>query len=151
MDFLVEYWHWIVFGLLLIAMELMLFPGSFFLWVGITAIFVGFISYLIPLSLGLQLLIFSPLAILVTWYGKVTLKKSTESDAPLLNRRSDQLIGMTIVLSNPIVNGSGQTRVGDSVWQVRGPDLEAGNLVVIRRVDGSILIVDPVIEDSVPS
>jgi membrane protein implicated in regulation of membrane protease activity len=135
------YWHWIITGLILIGIELLVLPGAFFLWIGISAIIVGGITFLIPLSLISQLLIFSPLALIITWAGKSYMKNSSPSDSPLLNRRGDQLIGTTLVLTNPIVDGHAQIIMGDSVWKVRGPDLPAGHHVIIKSIDGNTLIV----------
>ncbi len=134
------YWHWLVAGLVLIGLELA-FPGAFFLWVGLAALIVGGISWLLPLSLVVQLLIFSPLALFITWVGKSYLKKNLFSEAPLLNRRSEQLIGKILVLTNPIINGQAQARLGDSVWAVSGPDLPAGSRVIIKSVEGNTLVV----------
>lgn len=142
MDIVVEYWHWILGGLTLIGVELLLFPGSFFLWIGLTAILIGLLTFAFPLSLGMQLLIFSPLALAITWYGKSLIKKNMTSDAPLLNRRADQLIGLTFVLSAPIKDGIAQAKVGDSVWQVNGPDLPKGTKVIVTEIQGNTLIVE---------
>lgn len=135
------YWYWIIAGLLLIGIDILILPGSFFLWVGLSAIIVGGVTFFIPLSFGGQLLIFSPLALIITWAGKSYVKKSIHSDAPFLNRRSDQLIGASLVLTRPIVAGHAQISMGDSVWNVRGPDLPAGHSVIIKAVEGNTLIV----------
>ncbi len=135
------YWHWVVAGLALIAIELLAFPGGFFLWVGLCAIIVGGITWVIPLSLAGQLLIFSPLALIITWAGKSYMKKNPHTDAPLLNRRSDQLIGKVLVLDKAIEDGQAQITMGDSVWRVRGPDLPAGCHVIIQSVEGNTLMV----------
>jgi membrane protein implicated in regulation of membrane protease activity len=135
------YWHWLVFGLFLIGLELLVLPGAFFLWVGLAALTVGGIALIFPLSLIAGLLIFSPLALLITWAGKSYVKNNLASDAPLLNRRSEQMVGSTIILDKAIINGQAQVTVGDSVWNVRGADLPAGSHVVVKSVEGNTLMV----------
>lgn len=135
------YWHWIIAGLFLIGIDILILPGSFLLWIGLSALIVGAVTLFIPLSLGGQLLIFSPLALIITWAGKSYVKKNIHSDAPLLNRRSEQLIGTALVLKHPIVDGYAQISMGDSVWNVRGPDLPAGHPVIIKAVEGNTLVV----------
>jgi inner membrane protein len=35
-------------------------------------------------------------------------------------------------------------RIGDTVWQVRGPDAPAGSRVKVTDADGAVLTVEPV-------
>ncbi|TIU25428.1 MAG: NfeD family protein, partial [Mesorhizobium sp.] len=46
-----------------------------------------------------------------------------------LNRRGAQMVGRTATLSEPIQNGRGRIRLGDTLWRVSGPDLPAGTQV----------------------
>jgi membrane protein implicated in regulation of membrane protease activity len=41
-----------------------------------------------------------------------------------------------------IENGAGRVRVGDGVWNARGPDAPAGASVVIVAADGTCLTVE---------
>ena len=54
-------WNWLVFGLLLMGLELML-PGVFLFWVGLAALLVGLLSFVIAPSWQLQLLMFAVFA-----------------------------------------------------------------------------------------
>lgn len=134
------HWYWIVGGFLLIGAE-MLLPGVFFLWLGLTALIVGGLSFVFPLSVSMQFLLFAVLAPIVTFYGKRYFRFHVHSDAPLLNERSKQMIGKVLVLSHPILNGRAQVIVGDSVWTVEGPNLPQGTSVVIVSVEGNVLVV----------
>jgi hypothetical protein len=63
---------------------------------------------------------------------------------PLLNDRAARLIGETVELTGPIVNGRGRARVGDGEWNVRGPDAPAGTcLRVIGIEDGALVVRQP--------
>jgi membrane protein implicated in regulation of membrane protease activity len=44
------------------------------------------------------------------------------------------MIGRTATLAEPISNGRGRIRLGDTLWRVSGPDLPAGAQV---RVTGA--------------
>jgi membrane protein implicated in regulation of membrane protease activity len=59
-------------------------------------------------------------------------RNEVESDEPLLNNRVAQLVGQTATLEQPITNGVGHVRLGDTLWRVKGPDLPAGTQVRIR-------------------
>jgi membrane protein implicated in regulation of membrane protease activity len=60
-----------------------------------------------------------------------------------LNQRAARLVGSTYLLVEPIVDGSGRIKVGDSTWGVSGPDTPAGTRVRVVGADGSILRVEP--------
>ena len=66
------------------------------------------------------------------------------TDEPELNRRGQQLVGRVVVLAEPMRHGRGIVRVGDSVWQAQGPDMEAGAKARVVRVDGTLLVVEAV-------
>ena len=49
-----------------------------------------------------------------------------KSERPLLNERAVQHIGQCYDLVDPIVNGRGSAKIGDSIWRVEGPELPKG-------------------------
>jgi membrane protein implicated in regulation of membrane protease activity len=65
------------------------------------------------------------------------------SDQPLLNRKSEQLIGKVLPLHQAIVNGQGRVKLGDALWTVDGPDLPAGTQVRVIGATSMILKVEP--------
>jgi membrane protein implicated in regulation of membrane protease activity len=66
----------------------------------------------------------------------------TLTDHPALNRRAQQYVGRRFTLDEPIVNGYGKLRVGDSVWSVSGSDLPAGTQVTVTGTSGVVLLVE---------
>src|SRR5262249_60004346 len=68
------------------------------------------------------------------------------SDQPLLNRRSEQQIGKVATLTEPIKDGQGRVRIGDTIWRVTGPDLPAGAQVRVTAATaaGLELVVEAV-------
>ena len=142
----VLYWHWwvLAFGFLILEM---LTPGFFFMWLAVAGGITGLIVLLLPtLSINIQILLFAIFAILAVsaWriYGK---KFPTESDQPLLNKRSAQYVGRIFLVSEPIVNGQGKIKVEDSLWKVIGEDCAANTRVKVTGIRGTALEVEKVI------
>ena len=69
------------------------------------------------------------------------------SEQPNLNRRGAQYVGRQFALVEPISNGRGRIRLGDSSWTVTGPDLPAGQTVEVVGADGAVLQVRPISAD----
>jgi membrane protein implicated in regulation of membrane protease activity len=136
-------WVWIIGGMLLLGLEILV-AGTFFLWFGISAMVVGVIALLTDITWQLQLGIFAVLAIVLLVVGRGFFKNRRPS-APdvVVNERATQLIGSTYVLTQPIINGSGRIRVGDSTWLVTGRDMPSGTRVRVVSADGSTLHVEP--------
>jgi len=139
---MLQYWHWVIAGLVMIAFEVMV-PGAFFLWLGIAALVLGGTVFVFPFtSVAVQFLLFGVVAVISTIVGRKVIRKVSNGVAPsLLNRRGQQFIGEILVLDVPIVNGHAHVTVADSKWRVKGPDLPAGTVVKVVGVDGNVLIV----------
>lgn len=139
------FWHWWIIGLCLLIIELFV-PGAFFLWIGVSAFVTGLIAWVLPLSIEVQLILFSALSIvsIVCWklYQKKHVSGPSEEIYPILNQRSSQYVGRTFTLESPIMDGQGRVRVEDTIWKVQGPDLPAGSKVTVIQVQGVILIVE---------
>ncbi|MEW5974027.1 MAG: NfeD family protein [Pseudomonadota bacterium] len=142
-------WHWLALGLALMVLE-MLAPSTYFLWMGVAAIGVGGLLWLMPgLSPDVQLILFALLSILAIVLGRRYVKKHPiETDRPTLNVRGAQAVGRILTLESPILNGVGRARMDDTLWRVLGPDLPAGARVEVIGVEGTALRVRPVGEDS---
>jgi hypothetical protein len=69
------------------------------------------------------------------------------TDEAALNRRGDSYVGEVVTLAEPIVDGRGKVRVGDTVWLARGPDLAAGRRVRVVAARGTQLEVEPAPDD----
>lgn len=131
-------WNWMVLGFVLLVMELIT-PGAFMLWIGIAALIIGALSLAIwdaaVWTWQVQVLAFLVLSVISAIIGKtLASSRRTLSDQPLLNRRGQQLIGRMATLAEPIKDGRGRIKLGDTLWRVSGPDLPAGTQV---RVTGA--------------
>ena len=139
-----QFWHWWILAALFAAIEI-LAPGVFFIWLGAAAALTGISAFFIP-GMGWQIeaLIFAVLAVASVVFWRIYIKNNRSKDDPAatLNRRGEQMIGRTAVLSEPIQNGRGKARIDDTVWRVEGSDLPAGTQIKVVGVNGAILKVE---------
>jgi inner membrane protein len=135
-------WNWLIFGFILMALEL-LAPGVFLFWLGLAALLVGLLSFVINPSWQTQLLMFAVFAIAAVplWRRFAFSSRSASASNPFLNKRTDALVGREFTLEKPIVGGSGTVRIDDTIWRVAGPDAPAGSRVKIVSADGASLTV----------
>ncbi len=139
----IESWQWWTAGLILLIIEL-LAPATFFLWFGIAAFVVGCLSWMFPdMSWQLECMLFAIFSITsLVGYRMYLTRNPIKTDAPTLNRRGEQYVGQTYTLADPIINGYGKVKIGDSIWKVKGEDAEQGQRVKVTAVDGIILQVE---------
>ena len=138
------YWYWMIVAVVLGAAEIIV-PGVFLIWVAAAAAITAVVTLIGGPPVALQFTIFAGLALVATWGGrKWYVARPVPSADPLLNDRAARLIGETVELTGPIVNGRGRARVGDGEWNVRGPDAPAGTcLRVIGIEDGALVVRQP--------
>ena len=69
MDFELQYWHWLVFGMLLVAGEIFV-PSFTILWFGLGALLVGLLTLLMDLNFPAQILIWTISSVFFTvlWF-----------------------------------------------------------------------------------
>jgi membrane protein implicated in regulation of membrane protease activity len=135
-------WNWLIFGVILMALELMA-PGVFLFWLGLAALLVGLVSFAFTPSWQVQILMFAVFAAAAVpvWRRLSRSSGTANSDSPFLNRRADALVGRVFTLEKPIVDGAGTVRIDDTVWRVAGPDAPAGSRIRIVQADGASLTV----------
>ncbi len=136
-------WGWFVLAAVLMGLEVLL-PGAFMVWLGLAAAATGILSFFMPLGWPLALLVFAVLGVVFAWVGRHFAHRADAGDKeqPFLNRRADALVGQSFTLSEPIVNGEGRIRIGDTIWHLRGPDMDAGTRIKVVRIDGGKLVVE---------
>jgi membrane protein implicated in regulation of membrane protease activity len=144
MESLIDNYGWWLLALVLIGSE-MVAPGYFLLWIGIAAALMGILTFALPsLPVLAQAVVFALLSIgtcLVYWKF-IRPHAEQRDDQPLLNRRAAQLVGQRFVLSEPIVNGRGKVRVGDTLWPAQGLDAPTGARVKVTGTHGTVLLVE---------
>ncbi|WP_070968669.1 NfeD family protein [Vibrio sonorensis] len=136
-----NYWHWLAFGLALLAVELLGVAG-YFLWLGISALAIGLLMLIMPIGWQLQWLSFASFSLMTTWLWwrkqhKIDIKSD---DARTLNQKQKQLVGQVIRLEEDIQAGKNRIKVGDTTWAAMSEqDISKGENVEIVRLDGIIL------------
>lgn len=141
-DGIEAHWFWLGLGLLLAIGE-MTIPGVFLIWMALAALITGFVSWLVPLGLPWQVLLFSVLSLVSVFAGRNYLRSNpVEPVDPKMNHRGAQAVGETVVVSQVIEAGSGKVRLGDSEWLAKGPDAEPGTRMRVTAADGSTLMVE---------
>ena len=136
------HWIWFAIGLLLAAAE-MAIPGVFLIWMAGAALITGAVTWLVPIGLPLQIVIFAVLAIVAVFSGRRYLRAHpVEAADPKMNDRGARAVGETVVVTHAIDGGNGRVRLGDSEWLAKGPDAEPGSRMRVAGHDGAVLIVE---------
>jgi inner membrane protein len=141
-------WNWIILGCILLALEIVV-PGVYLLWIGVAALLTGTLSFQLAdvaiWTWQAQTVFFLVLSIATALIGRRIFSGDAEvTDEPLLNRREQQMIGNLATLEEAIRDGRGFVRIGDTLWQVTGPDLPAGTRIRVIGATGGTLAVEPV-------
>ncbi len=135
-------WNWFILAALFLLLEV-LAPGTFMLWLGLSAILVGAISLAVIWSWQTQVIAFAVFAVAsIPAWRYFARKVEKPADRPFLNRRSEGYVGREFTLDKPIVGGVGTIHIDDTVWRVKGPDCPAGSRVRIARAEGADLLVE---------
>src|SRR6201992_3647080 len=115
-------WNWLVVGIILMALEIAV-PGVFLFWLGLAALLVGLLSFVIHPSWEIQLLMFAVFAISAVplWRRLARSHTAASKSNPFLNKRTDALGGRVCTLEKPIIDGAGTVRIDDNVLRVGGP------------------------------
>lgn len=136
-------WGWLTAAAVLLIAEIMV-PGIFLLWLGIAALIVGLVSFVIDWGWQLQWVAFALISIAAIPLWRRLAQAGETSDQPFLNRRVEAMVGRVFTLERPIVGGAGTIAVDDTIWRVTGSDAPAGSRIRITRVDGATIHVEPV-------
>jgi membrane protein implicated in regulation of membrane protease activity len=144
-----HYWHWLVFGMLLIIAELFI-PSFTIFWFGLGALAVGALLWLAP-SLGLtaQLLLWAVFSSLLTAFWFLFMKPRMQ-DKTRAGMSREALLGETgQVIREPDGERRGTVRfskplLGSDEWSfICDEPVRVGDRVQIRDVSGNTLIVAP--------
>jgi inner membrane protein len=140
----IVFWYWWVLSVGFLALEIIV-TGFFFLWLAVAAFIVGLEYLLLPAtSFDVQLFLFSVLAVssILGWRHYARTREVEKTDHPFLNKRGAQYIGRTFNLVEPIENGHGKIKVGDSLWLVQGEDCPLGTKVKVTALKGTVFEVE---------
>ena len=137
------WWHWIVLGIFLLTMEI--FTGTFMLLgLGISAIIVGVVDIIYPISTEIEVIVWMILSLLsiAIWFKYM---KDTRVETSGQSNYSLDTLG--IVEKEIPINGRGIIRfdtpiLGNSIWQGTSKEhLEKGCRIKIVAVKGQLIEV----------
>lgn len=136
------YGWWLIVAVVLAIAET-LAPGVFLIWIAIAAAITGVASFLLPIDVAQQLILFAAASLVSGYAGRSWyLANPVDTDDDKLNDRVARLIGDEVVVVVPIVDGRGRVKVADGVWPARGPDSSIGARVRIVGADEGCLLVE---------
>jgi membrane protein implicated in regulation of membrane protease activity len=147
-DLHIAYWHWLVFGMLLIIAELFV-PSFTIVWFGLAAVAVSGIMLVFPaVSLTWQLFIWAIASCAMT-YGWFRYVKPRMVDRTQAGISREALIGQTAQVIKPPVDGrDGILRfsvpmLGSDEWPFFCSETVAtGDRVAVIEISGNTLIVN---------
>ena len=138
-----DWWIWIVLGLVLLLGE-MVTPGGFYiLFFGVGAIIVGILAgFNVAGPLWFQVIVFSSLSLITFWLFRQRLLQSTRRDA---QDQIDTLIGETAVVMEEIPSrGIGKAEMRGTSWSAHNigeKSLARGQRCKVERVEGLTIYV----------
>lgn len=140
------WWHWFVFGLFLVLIELAAAGGFYVIFFGCAAILVGLLASVGAAgSVGVQILLFSVLSVvsLALFRSRLVHRFQREPQAPPV----DQLVGeVGLVLEDLVPGAVGRVELRGTGWSARtsaGSTLVRGTRCRVTGVDGLTLSVEP--------
>lgn len=144
---MIEPWHWLVLGFVLLIVE-MFVPTFASLWFGAAAIIVAALTWLLPIGLSVQIVIWLVLSavFLVVWFKFV---KPLSVDRTKAGLGGSVIVGETgMIVLQPQPDRAGVVRfsvpiVGAAEWmcRTRGEVVAVGDRVVVTDIVGNELIV----------
>jgi inner membrane protein len=138
------HWFWLTLGVLLAAAEIVA-PGFFLIWLACAAIVTGLVAWVLPISSAVQVGMFAVLSVAAVYGARRWLAQNPIiSDDPLLNDKGGRMVGEIATVVEPIANGNGRVKIGDSVWNAKGPDAAPGTQMRVTGVSGTAVSVESV-------
>jgi inner membrane protein len=138
-----EWWIWILLGLLLLLAELLTPGGFYIIFFGIGAVVVGVLAGLNAAGpLWFQFILFSILSVLTLWLFREKLLQLTQGER---RKNVDSLVGETAVATEEIhLNAVGKAELRGTSWNARNigdRPLTRGQRCIVERVEGLTIFV----------
>lgn len=148
MEFDLAYWHWLVFGIVLVVAEIFV-SGFTILWFGLGAIVVGLVKAAAPelsFSLELSIWLLSSCLFTLLWFKYFKPRMVDRTTAGIAR---EAVIGETgHVIRKPIDEQRGMVRfatplLGSDEWEfLCGQPVDVGDRVFVTEVSGNTLVVN---------
>ena len=141
----IVWWHWLVLGLLLIALELAASGGFYVIFFGIAAVVISLMAALgADLPVWVELLLFSVLSVGSLLFFRSPLMRWMNINGTGVD--VDSLVGEAAIVQQEMApNAIGRVELRGSSWSARNSGatlLTAGRRCIVVRVDRLMLIVE---------
>lgn len=143
------YWHWLVFGMVLMMLELIV-PSFTILWFGLGGLVVGLTLLIlaeIPFTWQVLIWVASSVGFTIIWFK---ILKPRMKDQTMAGISREAVLGETaMVISKPEGQKRGQLRfavpvLGSETWEyLCEKQVDVGDRVVVQEVSGNTMIVRP--------
>lgn len=157
MEFKLLYWHWLVFGMLLMLLELVV-PSFTIFWFGLGGLVVGLLLLLFTgMSVTLQIFLWvvASTGFAVFWF-KVLKPRMTDRTTAGISREA--VLGETaMVVRVPEGERRGELRfavpvLGSETWSfICTDEVQVGDRVVVKDVSGNTMVVQAMTHTSAGS
>ena len=147
MEFELAYWHWLVFGIALVIVEVFL-PSFTVLWFGLGAVVVGIVKAAAPglgLTAELAIWIASSCLFTILWFRYFKPRMVDKTTAGIAREAVIGEVGQ--VIRQPVNDVRGAVRfttpvLGNDEWEfICEQNVEVGDRVYIREISGNTLVV----------
>src|SRR5262245_32717092 len=140
------WWHWIVVGLILVALEMAASGGFYVIFFGIAAIAIGALNVLnIAGPLWFQILLFSVISVASMLFFRRPLLRWMNLDGP--GQDVDSLVGQTAIPLEDIAPGAvGRAELRGTTWTARNrapESLHKGQRCTVIGVDRLMIFLEP--------
>ena len=138
-----DWWLWILLGLLLFLAELTTPGGFYILFFGIGAVIVGIlVGFKTPLPAWFQFILFSAISVLCLWLFREKLLQLTRGR---ISENVESLVGeVAVPLGRHLVNSVGKAEMHGTSWTTRNigdKPLARGQRCRVERVEGLMIFV----------
>ena len=149
-DFQILYWYWLVFGMILILLELAV-PSFTIFWFGLGALVVGVLLLLVPgINLTVQILVWiiASSAFIIFWFKVIKPRMIDRTNAGLSR---EAVLGETAMVTRvPEGDCRGEIRfavpmLGSDTWPFISVDeVVVGERVMVQDVSGNTMVIKKV-------
>ena len=141
-----EWWHWLVLGLILVALELAASGGFYVIFFGIAAIAIGALHLLdVAGPAWMQVLLFIVLSVAALMFFRKPVLRWLQPDA--VGADVDSLVGDIATPLEEIAPGAiGRAELRGTVWTARnraGVPLQKGQRCTVVSVDRLTIFIEP--------
>lgn len=138
------WWHWLVIGLILVALEIAMSGGFYVIFFGVAALAIGMLRLFDAAGpLWVQLLLFSVLSVASLLLFRNPLLRLMKLDTPSMD--VDSLVGeVAVPLESIGVGAVGRAELRGTVWTARNHDavpLAPGQRCTVVAVDRLMIVI----------